>query len=364
MPKHHALALAGALAATLLSASYSVSAQDSRWFKVELLVFSHDAPAEAPSEAAQPEQWEATPRLAYPGAARFLIDPQRLERNMGTYPGQSVVDEFGRQIITLGAGSNPLLVVAPGSQNAISSAAVPTPGAAAAQSQASDPNSSLVIGPAEAATQSSAASLPTPFVLLPDSYLELRGKAAVMQRSGRYTTLFHQSWIQPVLSEKQSLPIILDQSGDTGQWPPLQGSIKLYLTRYLQLETNLWLNTDGSYLPGNWQMPAPPLGPPSLVVEEALPLEPAAAPSPYVNVVPAATEPLPDEGIAEVILPQDTGPQYPYRHAVLLEQKRRMRSNEIHYIDHPLFGVVIKFTPLTAPALAEIAAQQAPLPGF
>lgn len=365
MPKHPAFILACALAVPLLITSYAASAQDSRWFKVELLVFSHDTPPETPSGAASPEQWDPTPELAYPGAARFLIDPQRLEQNIAEYDGTSIIDEFGRQIITVGAAS-----ARPYSAAAQSSGADPA-------GQITDPNSALVIGPAEAATQQpTATGLPTPFVLLPSSYLELRGKAALMQRSGRYTTLFHQSWVQPVRSEKQSLPIILDDSGDSGLWPPLQGSIKLYLTRYLQLETNLWLNTDGSYLPGGWQMPAPPLGPPSLVVEEALPPMPSTAYSPYVTAVPATAMPenaapdaraLPadaaDEGIAEVILPQDPGPQYPWRHAVLLDQNRRMRSNEIHYIDHPLFGMVIKFTPVTATELATIAAEQGTLPG-
>ena len=40
-----------------------------------------------------------------------------------------------------------------------------------------------------------------------------------------------------------------------------------------------------------------------------------------------------------------------------------MRSNETHYIDHPLLGVVVRFTPVSAEELAAIAAQQPPLPG-
>ena len=58
----------------------------------------------------------------------------------------------------------------------------------------------------------------------------------------------------------------------------------------------------------------------------------------------------------------EAGPVYPYRHAVLVQQKRRMRSNEVHYIDHPLLGAVIKFTPVTADDLAAIAAEQPLLP--
>jgi hypothetical protein len=40
------------------------------------------------------------------------------------------------------------------------------------------------------------------------------------------------------------------------------------------------------------------------------------------------------------------GPDYPYKHAVLLQQTRRMRSGEVAYMDHPLLAVLIQITPL------------------
>ena len=149
---------------------------------------------------------------------------------------------------------------------------------------------------------------------------------------------------------------MLDDSGAMQDWPRLQGWVKLYLSRYLHVETNLWLNTPGDYLHGEWRMPAPPWGPSSLVVE--LP-EPPAEPEPYF-LSPAAAPTQPDE----VVDPNDigleeTGPTYPWRHAVLMQQRRRMRSNEIHYLDHPMLGVVVKLTPLDEQQLAAMAAAEA-----
>ena len=48
-------------------------------------------------------------------------------------------------------------------------------------------------------------------------------------------------------------------------------------------------------------------------------------------------------------------PVYPWRHAVRFNEKRRMRSNEVHYLDHPMLGVVIKFTPVAQDELQAIA---------
>lgn len=169
---------------------------------------------------------------------------------------------------------------------------------------------------------------PTPFATLPSAQRELGGKAAEMQRSGRYRMLFHEAWVQPVASESGAVPIVLDRSGDGGEWPPLQGTIKLYMSGDLTLETNLWLNTEGEYLQSAWRMPPPPLAPSSIESQSA--------------------------GSA----PQDR--TYPYRHAVLLKQTQRMRSGEVSYIDHPMLGVVAKITPLSGPGPEATAVPETP----
>jgi len=305
---------AWALAAIVLLLAGPAFAQKDRWWRVELLIFSHES-------AQPPEQWEATPNLAYPSAARFLVEPGRVKNNIKQHGGDSVVDKFGRQTLAI----------------------APTSG-------------TNIPRDTNAATSPIAGQVPTPFVALPSAQLEFRGKAAYMQRSGKYRTLFHRTWVQPITGRASALPIILDRSGDTGQWPSLQGSIKFYLSRYLHLETNLWLNTTGDYLPGVWRMPPPPLGPPSLVIE-ALP-EPDTLSGDWTSKLEQPSSTL--EGTEELPLPEeDLGPIYPYRHAVLLQQERRMRSTEVHYIDHPMLGVVAKLTPLSAADLEAMARAEA-----
>jgi len=60
----------------------------------------------------------------------------------------------------------------------------------------------------------------------------------------------------------------------------------------------------------------------------------------------------------EQMEPVIQGPVYPWRHAILLQQKRRMRSTEVHYIDHPMLGVVIKISPVTKSELRDRAAAE------
>jgi len=212
---------------------------------------------------------------------------------------------------------------------------------------------------------------PVAFTILPSSEQALRNKAAAIQRSSRYQILFHEAWNQQMTDQANARPIVLDRSGDGGAWPELQGTIKLYVARYLYLETNLWLNTRGEYLHGSWRMPAPPLGPSSLIVEEpelALVSEPELESEPELAL---ALKPEPEQPQHETITADpaiDVGSQrapstlitttesaetlepiYPFRHAVRLHQTRRMRSGEVHYIDHPMLGVIVKITPLPDP---------------
>jgi hypothetical protein len=200
---------------------------------------------------------------------------------------------------------------------------------------------------------------PTPWIARPAREREFRGKAAYMQRTGRYQTLFHETWLQPMAGDADSIPIVIDRSGDQQDWPQLQGSVRLYLSRYLHIETNLWLNTDGSYIPGSWAMPAPPLGPVSLIVIEPEPEQEVELGAEQSMLSADSLFDAPEDA-AEGPLDanEPPGPMYPWRHAVALTEKRRMRSEEVHYLDHPMLGLVVKLTPLTEEELEALAAAE------
>ncbi|MEM8660538.1 MAG: CsiV family protein [Pseudomonadota bacterium] len=387
-----------------LTGGTSHASEEERWFRVELLVFANNTTPN-PGAALTPEQWEATPDLGYPTAARFLIDPQRVASNASEFEGDSVLDEYGIQIITpqsdkevtegldsplIDAADEPPVLEAP--EEAVADL-TPAPVRPTPVYQGEIPEGAIL--PDATSPLPTELRLPEPFVLLPADYLEFGERANRMRNGGEYTVLFHQSWVQPVTGSSTSLPIVLDYSGDELFWPPLQGTIDIHLARYLEVTTHLWLNTSGDYFPGAWQMPAPPLGPPSLIVEEEL-IDIAGViselPDDSLASAQDATDSLEIGGSSEALdasdldlnstvtvdglsamdsvldpnsptssTEEETGPVYPYRHAVLLEQTRRMRSNEVHYIDHPVLGVVVKFTPLDPEELDTIAESQPPL---
>ncbi|NND68244.1 MAG: hypothetical protein HKN19_11710, partial [Halioglobus sp.] len=111
----------------------------------------------------------------------------------------------------------------------------------------------------------------------------------------------------------------------------------------LHIETNLLRNTYGRGLPAAWRITPPPLGPQRVITEDSA-LAPVAVSARAIPV---------DRAGMPVLAPQgsELAPVYPYRHALRFEQRRRMKRNELHYVDHPAMGAVIKITALDEDAL-------------
>lgn len=317
--------LRGALLSSLVCAAVAVpapAADEERWYKVELLVFTRDP-------VVTDELFPPRPGLAYPQVARHLHHPERIARVEAEYPGRTSVDALGRIVVTLPAPEG--AVLPPPAQEA------PAP------LQPVAPAPKL---PATAVIEEETPLRPTPFVALAADFRELGAGALRLSRSGGATVQFHETWLQPIAARDEAVPLVLDESGDIGEWTELQGSVLIYRSRYLHLETNLWRNGDGRDLPPGWRMEPPPLGPSQVVMRGPTPVLLAPVD------VSARRIPVDWEGLPVLAATAtELAPVYPYRHALHFDQRRRMKRNELHYLDHPAMGAVIKITALDDDAL-------------
>ncbi|MDO8342225.1 MAG: CsiV family protein [Cellvibrio sp.] len=193
------------------------------------------------------------------------------------------------------------------------------------------------------------------FYLLPASERQLNVQAQKLQRSARFEVLFHNAWRQVITNKKSSKAIIINGGQTFGQHQALEGSIRLSVATYLELQTNLWLAqfdvNVGQEITQPW--PEIPVRPnltttaiSNLSLDSDVELEQALANentqwsngSFDANTNAAAPE----------------NDNFVTRQIILLQQERDMRSNEVHYIDHPALNVIIQVTPYppvaTAPA--------------
>ncbi|MCV6627360.1 MAG: peptidoglycan binding protein CsiV, partial [Cellvibrionaceae bacterium] len=170
--------------------------------------------------------------------------------------------------------------------------------------------------------------------LLPPQTRQPSGVANALGRSRNQRVLFHQSWNQQLKGAKQaaSIPISGGQQYDGHR--ELEGHIKLSLSRYLHLQSNLWLSRfapSGQDQHGSWF---------------ELPQRPSLLPAPNQPQPQLAEAQFSHASLTELT---PAAPSYHVQSLDRLKESRRMRSGEVHYLDHPAFGILIRLDLIAPP---------------
>ncbi len=223
-----------------------------------------------------------------------------------------------------------------------------------------------------------------PFQLLAPHELELRETFDKLQASGHYRPLLHMAWRQPYREGEADSPAVrieapleIPEPVDplapppagtlTAQPPPgltlgipaaeaaapaeteppragIEGRVRLRVSRFLHLDMDLVYRERLRLVP-EWLRRQPPPGAETGGV--VLPTAADGEERPFVSGLMA--------DFAAVV-----GPQFQnYR----LSETRRLRRDEVHYFDHPKFGLIARVSAYEpAPAATAIPAQPVPTP--
>ena len=149
------------------------------------------------------------------------------------------------------------------------------------------------------------------YFTLTGSQLNLGGIAGSLRRSSRYELLMHRAWLQPITT--QNAPILIQTGKRYDERYEIDGTINLNRNRYLHMNVDLWFT---EFIPKYNHQEA------FQVKDVELDAETRKR---YPTLIARANQKNTHE------------PLQSYR----MVQSRRMRSDEIHYIDHPLFGMVL-----------------------
>ncbi|WP_066964080.1 CsiV family protein [Microbulbifer sp. Q7] len=210
---------------------------------------------------------------------------------------------------------------------------------------------------------------------------QLDNKVAALARSAGYEVLFHKTWRQVLQTERNAPAILINGGPVDGNHHQLEGSVTLSVSRYLHLSTDLWLSewlpngsdssSYGAIAPmTNTDIPA--LAAPAAPKGISVPTRPRA-PVDRTAAALAGDEPM-DLGnlggataqtddyefsttsgystAADAAVfhgedaQQDAAAAEPAAklaaRVAVLNEERRLRSGELHYIDHPKLGVLIE----------------------
>jgi hypothetical protein len=158
---------------------------------------------------------------------------------------------------------------------------------------------------------------PAAFTLLDASVMQLLPEAERIDSDQNLTLLAHLAWRQPGLPVGEAKAVWIAISEDAGidegqdlfAPPILEGSVSLSLSRYLHLAVDL-------------------------VYRKALP----------ISELPDKEKTLLDLFLISeqsYAIHDEAGRWQLFRK----EESRRMRSDELHYMDHPMFGILVLITP-------------------
>jgi hypothetical protein len=200
------------------------------------------------------------------------------------------------------------------------------------------------------------------FTLMASSQRDLNSAVARIERNPSMKILFHESWVQPIDEQNKAMNIALHGGRSYDDHFELEGSIRLSRERYLHIETNLWLNRFTINM-GQEIEPWPIL--------PALPYSPIHAETTGFSASADTVETLEQNDFNKTAESagfklndlQEFGSQfhaflekrYVTDRVVSMRQHRKMRSSELHYLDHPLLGLLIQITPYEPPAKEALA---------
>ena len=133
---------------------------------------------------------------------------------------------------------------------------------------------------------------------LPKSEFRLTAQRNALARSAPYRPIAHLAWRQTVSARRQAKPLELPVHQTRPDRARVDGLVRVAVERYLHLDLDLRLH-------------------------------PAEVKQQQIGQAEMATEMEYEYGVPDI----------------RLKERRRMRSKEVHYFDHPRFGVIALITP-------------------
>ncbi|MVF12686.1 hypothetical protein FT643_11090 [Ketobacter sp. MCCC 1A13808] len=171
---------------------------------------------------------------------------------------------------------------------------------------------------------------------------EFKEVLSSLKLSSNYEVMTSKSWLQPGLDTKNAVPVLINAGKEYEGLYELSGSVTLVVSRYLHIKTDLWLSeyTQRVEVVAPWWQDEN--GNDNSQANET-------AFNPYGTAQSTDTENAPAQPYTNTDFVVEPSPvandRYEAIQTVELKQSRRMRSGELHYLDNPLFGVVVKVIP-------------------
>lgn len=163
------------------------------------------------------------------------------------------------------------------------------------------------------------------FTLLGEKSATFTRHNSRLRNSVRHRILFHGVWRQPMLNPGQSVPVAITGGSRYAPHHELEGWLRFsFNVNRIDVEASLWLM--------------------QFLSEEAPPVTPPWA----VPLSPVENARIREQGVNNV-----EEPRYQVSQLWKLQETRQMISNNLHYLDHPMLGMMVEVRPYQLPLPGE-----------
>lgn len=300
-----------------------------QWYQIELLIFSYPLDGDANQEF-----WFERPRLTY---------PQRIVELTSAVPTEIILNNpsnsFNEESSFISSEEPRDLELDPKQTNLIDDEL--------------EPQSNSTASPLPQITVTLEQQ---PFSLLDKDQLTFHSFLRRLTRQKDIRLLYHSAWRQPIEKRDQAESILIRGGDKYDDHYELEGSVSFGLERYLHIKTNLWFSTFISNVGQENRWPIlPPLPITSSQQAEKKQTDPF--------LINSKDNQSTTKNHFNQLFFGSTENLYLVDKTVPMQQDRRMRSGELHYIDHPLMGLLVRVTPYEFP-IEEVVeeASEEPLP--
>lgn len=164
-------------------------------------------------------------------------------------------------------------------------------------------------------------------------FLSIVGK---LDSNQNYRIYSSKSWRQPGYSRQTPIPVRIRAGRSYGDNYLLEGTVAVTAAKFLHFQSNLWMSE-------YQELPEPLLPEP---LNEQWSTVSSSGSEVIVSNSLGEPQSLDTEAATEESAPSpfDALGNYTRLQATALQESRRMELGELHYLDHPLFGILVKVT--------------------
>ena len=161
-----------------------------------------------------------------------------------------------------------------------------------------------------------------------------------LRLSKHYEVLFHESWTQVLTREKIATAIVIDSPKSSLLWPRIQGTLSVFLNNFIHFKSDIWINV----LKKGYTDPARLKPPPILTTETHLDYQRTKCLNAGTIIEPSIGSYFISDKAETNTDASDSLRNYDWSYAIPMQDTQKIKTNQIHYLDHPFIGIILKIT--------------------